>query len=135
LRILDLLADGRTRAEVAAQLRISPNSVGTYLTRMGRKLEHHSQSAMVGYCYREGLFRRHPSPMVLLSARGTWLVCMVAEGRSNQEIADASGVTLDTAKYQVRVVMHTLDARSRPHVVRRAVDAGALPPAWWGGAR
>lgn len=135
LLVLDHLADGCTRAQVGARMNISPNSVGTYLTRMGRKLEHHSQSGMVGYCYHNGLFRRRPSPLVVLSARGTWLACMVAEGRSNQEIAVASGVSLDTAKYQVRVLMHTLGARSRPHVVRRAVDAGALLLAWWGGAR
>lgn len=105
-----------------------------HLSRAGRKIGCPTQSGMVGYAYRNGLFRRSAGPAVRLTARRTQVVWLVANGASNQAIADELAVDIETVKTHVRLAMRDLGAKSRPNLVRRAVDAGALPPAWWGGA-
>jgi DNA-binding CsgD family transcriptional regulator len=135
LRVLDHLADGYTRAQTAARMYISPNTVMAHLSRASRKIGYSTQAGMVGYAYRTGLLRRAAGPVVKLTARRTQVVWLVANGASNQAIADELSVDIETVKTLVRFAMRDLGARSRPHLVRCAVDAGALPPAWWGGAR
>jgi DNA-binding CsgD family transcriptional regulator len=53
---------------------------------------------------------------------------LVAQGRSNREIADALVVTEHTAKYHVAQLLNKLGAGSRAEAVTRAVSAGLLAP-------
>jgi two-component system, NarL family, nitrate/nitrite response regulator NarL len=56
LQVLGLLASGRTQAEIAADLVISPKTVGTHLERVIAKLGVHSRTQAVAFAYRQGLF-------------------------------------------------------------------------------
>src|ERR671932_139168 len=59
-----------------------------------------------------------------LSPREREVLGLVAQGRSNREIADALVVTEHTAKYHVAQLLNKLGAGSRAEEVTRAVAAG-----------
>ena len=63
-----------------------------------------------------------------LSPREREVLGLVAQGRSNREIADALIVTEHTAKYHVAQLLNKLGAGSRAEAVTRAVSAGLLAP-------
>ena len=63
-----------------------------------------------------------------LSPREREVLALVAQGRSNREIADALIVTEHTAKYHVAQLLNKLGAGSRAEAVTRAVSAGLLAP-------
>jgi non-specific serine/threonine protein kinase len=63
-----------------------------------------------------------------LSPREREVLGLVAQGRSNREIADALVVTEHTAKYHVAQLLNKLGAGSRAEAVARAVAAGLLAP-------
>jgi predicted ATPase/DNA-binding CsgD family transcriptional regulator len=63
-----------------------------------------------------------------LSPREREVLALVAEGRSNREIAAALIVTENTAKYHVAQLLNKLGASSRAEAVARAVAAGLLTP-------
>ena len=66
---------------------------------------------------------------VRLSAREREVLGLVAEGKSNREIAEALFVTEHTAKYHVGSLFNKLGANSRAEAVTRAVALGLLDPA------
>ena len=53
--MLSLLVGGLTQQEIAAELVISPKTVGTHLQRILGKLGAHSRAQAVGMALREGL--------------------------------------------------------------------------------
>ena len=53
---------------------------------------------------------------------------LVAEGRTNREIAAALFVAEITVKVRLSNIFAKLDARDRVEAVNRAVAAGILPP-------
>ena len=63
-----------------------------------------------------------------LSPREREVLALVAEGKSNREIAAALIVTENTAKYHVAQLLNKLGANSRAEAVTRAVAAGVLKP-------
>ena len=63
-----------------------------------------------------------------LSPREREVLALVAEGKSNREIATALIVTENTAKYHVAQLLNKLGANSRAEAVARAVGAGILRP-------
>jgi DNA-binding CsgD family transcriptional regulator len=52
-----------------------------------------------------------------LSPRQREVLDLIARGRTNPEIADALGVSLDGAKYHVREILAKLDVESREEAV------------------
>ena len=72
--------------------------------------------------------REQAAPAVRLSPREREVLALVAEGRSNREIAAALIVTENTAKYHVAQLLNKLGAGSRAEAVARAVAAGLLTP-------
>jgi DNA-binding CsgD family transcriptional regulator len=63
-----------------------------------------------------------------LSPREREVLGLVAQGRSNREIADALIVTEHTAKYHVAQLLDMLGAGSRAEAVTRAVAEGLPAP-------
>jgi non-specific serine/threonine protein kinase len=64
----------------------------------------------------------------LLSAREREVLALVAEGKSNREIAEALIVSENTAKYHVAQLFNKLGTNSRAEAVARAVALGLLAP-------
>jgi len=61
-----------------------------------------------------------------LTAREVEVLRLLGDAASNQMIADALGVSLDTAKKHVRNVIIKLDARSRTHAAIIAAQSGLM---------
>jgi DNA-binding response OmpR family regulator len=59
LDVLGLLAEGRTQAEIARELVLSPKTVATHLERILGKLGVHSRAQAVAAAYRERLLEPH----------------------------------------------------------------------------
>ena len=62
-----------------------------------------------------------------LSAREREVLQLIAQGRSNREIAQALFVTEHTVKYHVTSLFNRLDVTSRAEAVGRAAALGLLP--------
>lgn len=60
--VLELLAEGLSRSEIADRLVISPRTVGSHIQHLLRKLGVHSQAQMVAAAYREGLIEWSSAP-------------------------------------------------------------------------
>ena len=74
-------------------------------------------------------FRRTTSRVsqnVPLSRRELEIVSLVALGSTGPEIADELSITHDTVRTHVRNAMEKLDARSRAHLVAKALGEGAI---------
>ena len=67
-------------------------------------------------------------PFGPLSPREREVLALVAEGKSNRQIAAALIVTENTAKYHVAQLLNKLGAGSRAEAVARAVASGLLRP-------
>ena len=63
-----------------------------------------------------------------LSRREREVLALVAEGRSNREIAEELIISENTAKYHVAQLLNKLGAGSRAEAVTRAVASGFLAP-------
>ena len=75
-------------------------------------------------------FRRAPdgSGGRTLSRREREVVRLVALGHTGPEIADELGITHDTVRTHVRNAMDKVGARSRAHLVAKALGDELLPP-------
>lgn len=54
-QVLHMIAEGRTNAEIAEQLSISPKTVDNHRTRLMAKLDVHSVAQLLAYALKEGL--------------------------------------------------------------------------------
>jgi two-component system, NarL family, response regulator NreC len=63
-----------------------------------------------------------------LTDREKQVLKLVAEGRSNKEVAGALGISVKTAMSHREHVMLKLDAHNRTDLVRFALERGVLPP-------
>ena len=67
-------------------------------------------------------------PYETLTDREKQVLKLVAEGRSNKEVADVLGITVKTAMSHREHVMLKLDLHNRTELVRFALERGVLPP-------
>lgn len=68
-----------------------------------------------------------PSPIRILSAREREVLHLIAEGRSNAEIATSLSIVVGTVKRHNSQIFAKLGAKSRTDAVRRAERLGELP--------
>ncbi|WP_278260503.1 response regulator transcription factor [Nocardia sp. AG03] len=75
------------------------------------------------------LFARaeEPEESTVLSAREREVLVLVAEARSNRQIASSLGITEATVKRHLRNIFAKLDAVSRIDAVNRAVELSLIP--------
>lgn len=76
---------------------------------------------------------RLPQRLPPLTARQEEVLALIAQGRTNFEIAEELGISLEGAKYHVREIMARLNAGSREEAVE-VWRAGRTAPAWLPGA-
>jgi len=81
----------------------------------------------------DGFIASHRSPSIdtsyeRLTEREREIVALVAEGLSNQEIADRLFVSFSTAKTHVSHVLTKLELRDRIHIVIYAYEHGLVEP-------
>ena len=76
-------------------------------------------------------FRRdvpHDQPSNALTEREREIVRLVALGSTGREIADQLHISHETVRTHIRNAMAKLHARSRAHLVAKALAGGHLPP-------
>jgi DNA-binding NarL/FixJ family response regulator len=132
LEVLDLVADGLSNEEIGARLGIAAATVKATLANAAVKLGTGVRPGMVGAGYRRGLLVARPLPARVrlpeLSV-ATWAVLpLVARGMSDAGIGAEVGAPPDTVKKRVARLLREFGVSSRAHLVRAAVDAGALTP-------
>ena len=133
LEVLDLVADGLTNAEIGQKLGISTLTVKQTLSDAAKRLGTGNRAGMVGAAYRWDLLAPSPLPAGVrlpeLSV-GAWAVLpLIARGLESKEIAAQLGITPVAADMRAKALMAEFGVGSRAHLVRVAVDAGALTPA------
>ncbi|SED96036.1 DNA-binding response regulator, NarL/FixJ family, contains REC and HTH domains [Streptomyces sp. KS_5] len=72
--------------------------------------------------------RSHAVALASLSGRETQVLCGIAMGRSNQEIAHELHVTLATVKSHVSRILAKLELPNRMHAALMAQRSGLVPP-------
>lgn len=70
--------------------------------------------------------RRHAFAGQVLSEREVQVVRLVAQGRSNQEIADELFLSVETVRTYLRRMFAKLDVNDRTHLAVLAYEAGLL---------
>jgi DNA-binding CsgD family transcriptional regulator/tetratricopeptide (TPR) repeat protein len=75
----------------------------------------------------EPVTRARNEPEDPLTAREREVLELIAQGRSNREIAEALFVTQHTVKYHIASLFSRLDVTSRAEAVARAASIGLLP--------
>ena len=72
--------------------------------------------------------KSHPKDHTDLTKREIEVLNLVAEGKTNREIADALFITENTAKVHMRSIMDKLHVRNRQQAVRMATEKGIVSP-------
>ncbi len=72
--------------------------------------------------------RAEPRDDLDITAREREVLALVADGATNQEIAQQLSVSIYTVKSHVRSILHKLDATSRNEAAQRAAKLGIIPP-------
>lgn len=67
---------------------------------------------------------------VHLSRRESEILALVAEGRTDREIALRLSLSVETVSWYVKAVRARLGARSRAHAVALAIRLGVLSEPW-----
>lgn len=76
----------------------------------------------------DGLGPLFPGPLARLTRRQREVLMLLAEGKSNADIARALGVALNTAKNHIKAILKALGASNRTQAVVEAVRLGLRPP-------
>lgn len=126
LEIIDACADGLSYAEVGELLDITDLGVKSSLARIGAKLGVGTRSGIVGRAYELRLLVPVPQPRVPLTPGQKRMLPHVAAGLENAAIARRLHISVATVKTHMHDAAGLLHARTRAHIVRRAVDCGAL---------
>ena len=67
---------------------------------------------------------RQPGPVAALTPREREVLGLLAQGLTDQQAADALGISLRTVEKHVGGVLHKLGARNRTEAVARALERG-----------
>lgn len=130
LEVLGHLADGLTTAEIAAALFLEDDTVRTHRARMYGKTGAANGAALVALAFRRGLLRPRPKPSAALVTplpeKLAELLPLIAAGYTDEQIGRRLSLSVDGVKSRMRRLRGRLDAHTRTHVVRRAIEAGLM---------
>ncbi|MEV6120541.1 helix-turn-helix transcriptional regulator [Streptomyces sp. SID8352] len=129
LQVLSGVARGYKNVEIAGHLHVARPTVQRHVDRLGKSLGTSERARMVAIGYERGwLARLSPEPRewVVLTGRCQDVLRLIAEGKSNEEIADGLHLSVNTVKSHVRRILDVLQARHRAHAVALAYQHGHL---------
>jgi DNA-binding NarL/FixJ family response regulator len=119
--VLIRISEGQPWARIARDLGISLGGVGSANKQILKKLGATSAAHAVRLAYRDGLLGDPPA--VELPPSLVQVLELVADGRTNQEIACTLGRSKHTVITQVADARRRLGARDRAHAAVLAVEA------------
>ncbi|BDT93285.1 hypothetical protein IFM12275_32610 [Nocardia sputorum] len=131
--VLSLVAEGKTSAEIADDLGLTPQTVESYASRINRKLGVGTRAGSVAIAIRTGVI----PPIEARAAGGTArpeltprereVLELVAKGANDNEIAAAVGLTRQSAKTYVSNINQKFGTHHRAGMVAFALRTGNLP--------
>jgi len=140
LKVLSLLASGRTVAEIADLLAISPHTVEHDKRRIYLRLGVGHQCQAVSVAVSLGLVDlgederglveddRADATPVRLSAREREILQLIAEGKSSKQVASTLTISLKTAEAHRSNIMRKLNLHSATELVRYAIRNRLIEP-------
>lgn len=129
IRVLAGIARGRTDRQIAADLTITENTVGTLILRISSRLGTTTRGAAVAAGYQHGYLTAlpaEPRPPVNLTPQQIDLLTDLAAGLTNEAVARRLWIQADTAKRRIGQVLAALAAVNRAHAVALAYQHGHL---------
>jgi len=120
LEVLQRIAHGSSYGAAAAELYLAPASVKNYAASAIKKLGAANQTDAVRIAFERGLLEQEPA--VVLPAPLVQVLELVADGRTNADIARALGRSEHTVADQVKEARRRLGARDRAHAAALAVS-------------
>src|SRR5262249_130016 len=129
-----LLADELevSRGFCAGIMGVLPKSVGTTELRIALEAASHGLAVAPLSMLEETLGHRpiaelaDPVEVMRFTPREMEVLALLAEGASNQMIANKLGISIHTAKFHVASILEKLDATGRTDAVAHAVRLGLL---------
>ena len=85
-----------------------------------------ARDAVTGEPVEPGAMASEPDPYERLTDREKQVLKLVAEGRSNKDVAELLGISVKTAMSHREHVMAKLDAHSRTDLIRFALRCGVI---------
>jgi len=129
-QVVDLVADGLSNREIAERLFSTVPTVKSQLARITARFPGRDRAGLVGCMYLTGRFVRRPlpedAPVPRVTRRQHDVLAGIARGWPNAEIAGRLGISENTVKCHVVLLLRVFAGRNRAHLVRLAVDAGVL---------
>lgn len=120
LELLRRQAAGQVHREIAPTMFMTVSGVGSMSNRMIARLGARNLAHAIHVAHQHGLL--DPTPAVELSAPLVEVLELVADGRTNAEIARCLARSEHTVAAQVREARRRLGARDRAHAVVLAVE-------------
>ncbi|MFD5697489.1 helix-turn-helix transcriptional regulator [Streptomyces lasiicapitis] len=134
IQVIAGLARGRTGADIAHDLNLTPETVRSQVRRTSALLglnARYCRPMLVDYGYRSGLLthlRPEPRQAPCLTPRMTEVLDRVRRGLPNADIAAELGLSYDTVRTHMKRLLAKLGAESRAHAVALGWQAGLLGP-------
>ncbi|MEU7260633.1 LuxR C-terminal-related transcriptional regulator [Streptomyces rimosus] len=128
-QLLILVAQGQKKGEIAAELRLAPTSVRTYLVSLRRKLGVYGhRAALARIAFRD----RHVDPGIAegeaptLTCGKQRLLRTMADGLTLTEITEQTGQSYDQVKVRMAQLLSKLGAEDRIDAMRICEQHGLL---------
>lgn len=129
-QILAGLARGRTNAQIAEDLDLSPHTVKSHIERITHRYGARGRAGLVGIAYRRGdlaSLKPEPRDQVVLGKATLTVLDGMARGLTNREIGRLRGRDEETVRSLARRMFRKLGAHHRAHAVALGYQHGYLP--------
>jgi Zn-dependent oligopeptidase/DNA-binding CsgD family transcriptional regulator/DNA-binding LacI/PurR family transcriptional regulator/serine/threonine protein phosphatase PrpC/DNA-directed RNA polymerase specialized sigma subunit len=133
IEVLTLIAKGKTSAEIADDLALTPQTVESYASRINRKLEVGTRAGSVAIVIRTGIIppidatESDGAARPELTPREREVLGLVAKGENDNEIAAALGLTRQSVKTYVSNINQKFGTHHRAGMAAFALRTGNLP--------
>ncbi|MEU1549058.1 M3 family metallopeptidase [Nocardia sp. NPDC005745] len=133
IEVLTLIAKGKTSAEIADDLALTPQTVESYASRINRKLGVGTRAGSVAIVIRTGIIppidatASDGAARPELTPREREVLGLVAKGENDNEIAAALGLTRQSAKTYVFNINQKFGTHHRAGMAAFALRTGNLP--------
>ncbi|NKY28151.1 amidase family protein [Nocardia gamkensis] len=133
IEVLTLIAKGKTSAEIAVDLALTPQTVESYASRINRKLGVGTRAGSVAIVIRTGIIppidatASDGAARPELTPREREVLGLVAKGENDNEIAAALGLTRQSVKTYVFNINQKFGTHHRAGMAAFALRTGNLP--------
>lgn len=127
IEVLQLIAAGETKEEIARHLGLSPSTVSRHMSRAYRALGARNAAHAVALGHGFGVIPRRPMPAAsFVSRRERQVLAGVAHGLTTEDLARCLSLSGETVKVHLRHIYRKLEVSCRASAVDTAVNRRLL---------